>query len=311
MDFSHYMVSKKLSFSPMGKYLVDFARDFPLRMNYYDFTHPHAAIPNYHDHLEIGYICKGSGLFAIGGKSYPVALGDVFVVASGVFHLLEADPPGSLKVVNLYFLPELVYRPGSSETDLEYLLLFLNYQKAFDPRIPVDPPTSRRVLQLLEQIAAELKSRDSSYRIAVKNCLCQILLILNRAVGVEKNSADTPHLRLRDIARLQPVFDFIHENYSRKMALQELSSASNMSETHLCRYFKRVTGQTITEYIKRCRIDRAKELLIEDEKSITWIAYEVGFESHSYFDRIFHEVTRLTPQEFRRKYTPKVSVRGR
>ena len=144
------------------------------------------------------------------------------------------------------------------------------------------------------------------FRIAVKNCLCQILLILNRAVGVEKDSSDTPHLRLRDINRLQPVFDFIHEHYSRKMALQELAAASAMSVTRLCRHFKKVTGQTITEYIKRYRIDRAKELLIEDEKSITWIAYEVGFESHSYFDRTFHEVTRLTPQEFRKKHTPKV-----
>ena len=142
MDFEHYQVSKKLTFSSTGKYLVELARDFPLRMNYYDFAHPHAAIPNYHDHLEIGYILKGSGHFAIGGKSYPVSQGDVFIVASGVFHLLEADPPGSLKVVNLYFLPELVYRPGSSETDLEYLLLFLNYQKALDPRIPLDPAAS-------------------------------------------------------------------------------------------------------------------------------------------------------------------------
>jgi AraC-like DNA-binding protein len=92
------------------------------------------------------------------------------------------------------------------------------------------------------------------------------------------------------------------------MSLQELSSACNMSVTHLCRYFKKVTGQTITEYIKRYRIDRAKELLVEDEKSITWIAYEVGFESHSYFDRIFHDVTKLTPQEFRKKFAPRLSV---
>jgi len=308
MDFDHYRISKKLLFSPAGKYLVDLASDFPLRLNYYDFAHPHAAIPNYHDHLEIAYIYKGQGVFTVGGKPYPAKEGDVFVINSGVFHLLEADPPLNLKVVTLYFLPELVYRPGSGETDLEYLLLFLNYQKAFSPRIPIDPPTSRGILQLLKQIAAELKQRESSFRIAVKNCLCQILLILNRAVRVEKVSGDTPHLRLRDISRLQPVFDFIHEHYSRKMALRELSAASNMSVTHLCRYFKKVTGQTITEYIKRYRIDRAKELLIEDEKSITWIAYEVGFESHSYFDRIFHEVTRLTPQEFRRRHAPKLSV---
>jgi transcriptional regulator GlxA family with amidase domain len=55
-------------------------------------------------------------------------------------------------------------------------------------------------------------------------------------------------------------------------------------------------------------VDRAKELLIEDEKSITYVAFEVGFESHSYFDRIFHEVTHLTPQQFRRKFAPKPAV---
>jgi AraC-like DNA-binding protein len=310
MDFTHYRISKKLLFSPAGKYLVDFAPDFPIRLNYYDFAHPHAAIPNYHDHLEVAYIYKGAGVFTIGGTAYPTREGDVFVINSGVFHLLEAEPPANLKVLSLYFLPELVYRPGAGETDLEYLLLFLNYQKAFSPAVPMDPPTSRRILQLLGQIATELKSGENSYRIAVKNCLCQILLILNRAVGIEKDSSDTPHLRLRDISRLQPLFDFIHDHYSRKMALQELSAASSMSVTHLCRYFKKVTGQTITEYIKRYRVDRAKELLIEDEKSITWIAYEVGFESHSYFDRIFHEVTRLTPQEFRKKYTPRVARRS-
>jgi AraC-like DNA-binding protein len=81
-----------------------------------------------------------------------------------------------------------------------------------------------------------------------------------------------------------------------------------MSVTHLCRYFKRVTGRTITDYVKRYRIDRAKTLLVGDEHSITWIAYEVGFESHSYFDRIFHDVTRMTPQEFRRRYARRVPV---
>ena len=308
MDFAHFRVSKRLIFSRAGKYLVEFAPDFPLRLNFYDFAHPHAGIPNYHDHLEIAYIYKGSGTFAIGGKSYTAAEGDIFLINSGVFHLLEASTPVNLKTVSLYFLPELVYRPGSGETDLEYLLLFLNFQKGFNPKVPADTATSREVLQLLEQIADELKAQDTFHRIAVKNCLCRMLLILNRAVGAQKSSTDAPHLRLRDISRLQPVFDFIHERYSRKMSLQELSSACNMSVTHLCRYFKKVTGQTITEYIKRYRIDRAKELLVEDEKSITWIAYEVGFESHSYFDRIFHDVTKLTPQEFRKKFVPRLSV---
>lgn len=212
--------------------------------------------------------------------------------------------------MTLYFLPELFYRYGSSDTDLEYLLLFLRSQEGFSPRVPLDLPTRRKMLQLLAQVAEELKAQTSSHRIAIKNCLCQILLVLNRAAGLQKLTADPPRLRMRNISRLKPVFDFIHEQYCRKMALPEISAASNMSVSNLRRYFKKVTGQTITEYIKRYRVDRAKELLIEDEKSITWIAYEVGFESHSYFDRIFHEVTHLTPQQFRRKFAPRLPIPG-
>jgi len=311
MDFTPFRISKKLLFSPAGEYLVDFAPDFPFRLNYYDFAHPHAAIPNYHDHLEIAYIYKGSGTFAIGGREYGAEEGDLFLVNNGVFHLLEAKPSRSLKVVTLYFLEDLFCRYGSSETDFEYLLLFHSPAKGLDPKVSLDQPTRRKVFLLLDQIAGELKAEKSYHRIAVKNCLCQILLILNRAAGIERSPADPPKLRMRDISRLKPVFDFIHERYCNKLALKEISAASNMSVSHLCRYFKKVTGQTITEYIKRFRVDRAKELLIEDERSITWIAQEVGFESHSYFDRIFHEVTHVTPQEFRRRFAPKLQIQSR
>ena len=311
MDFTPFRISKKLLFSPAGEYLVDFPPEFPFRLNYYDFAHPHAAIPNYHDHLEIAYIYKGSGTFAIGGSDFPAGEGDIFLINSGVFHLLEGTNNRSLKVVTLYFLEDLFCRFGSSETEFEYLLLFHPPAKSLKPKVSLDQQNKRKVLGLLRQIAEELKAQAAFHRIAVKNCLCQILLILNRAAGVESSQGTAPQLRMRDANRLKPVFDFIHERYCNKFALKEIAAASNMSISHLCRYFKNVTGQTITEYIKRFRVDRAKELLIEDEKSITWIAQEVGFESHSYFDRIFHEITRMTPQEFRRRFAPKAQIQAR
>jgi len=310
MDFTPFRISKKLLFSPAGQYLVDFAPDFPFRLNYYDFAHPHAAIPNYHDHLEIAYIYKGGGTFAIGGREYGAEEGDLFLINNGVFHLLEGKPSRSLKVVTLYFLEDLFCRYGSSGTDFEYLLLFHPPAKGLRPKVSLDQPTRRRVLLILEEIADELKGKQRFHRLAVKNCLCQLLLILNRAAGIERTPTDPPQVRMRDVNRLKPAFDFIHQRYCNKLGLGEISAASNMSVSHLCRYFKKVTGQTITEYIKRFRVDRAKELLIADEKSITWIAQEVGFESHSYFDRIFREVTGITPQEFRRRFAPKSQIQG-
>ena len=311
MDFSPFRISKKLLFSPTGEYLVDFAPDFPFLLNYYDFAHPHAAIPNYHDHLEIAYIYRGQGSFTIGGRDYAADEGDIFLISNGVFHLLEGNTTRSLKVVTLYFLEDLFCPYGSRATDFEYLLLFHPTTRGFEPKVSLDRQARRRVLLLLGQIAEELTAQANYHRIAVKNCLCQVLLILNRSAGVQTVTTDRPQLRMRDATRLKPVFDFIHERYCNKLALSEISAASNMSISHLCRYFKKVTGQTITEYIKRFRVDRAKELLIDDERSITWIAQEVGFESHSYFDRSFHEITNLTPQEFRRRFAPKFAFQAK
>jgi AraC-like DNA-binding protein len=310
MDFSDFMISKKLLFSPAGKYLVDLDADFPLKLNYYDFSRPHAAIPNYHDHLEIAYIYEGEGCFTVGGNEFDARQGDVFVISSGVFHLLEARKVGDLKVVTLYFLPALIYEPGTSDLNLEYLLLFINRQQGMGSRVRLDSAQRGRILQLLDEIAGELRSRGSFYRIAVKNRICELLLLLNRASEVSTDMGGEIHRRLHDVHRLKPAFDFIRERYSEKLPLREIAAASKLSVTHLCRYFKKVTGKTLTEYIKRYRIDRAKELLIEDERSITWIAYEVGFESHSYFDRIFHDVTHFTPQEYRKRFGSKASVPG-
>jgi AraC-like DNA-binding protein len=305
---SRWTVPKRIAFSPSGKYLVEFPPGFPVLLFRYRFNQPHPAIPNYHDFLEVTYIPYGKGSFAIGGKEYSAEAGDVFVINSGVFHLLDSADE-NFGAITLYFTPDVIYQPGTGELDLDYLLLFLNYRQGFVPKIPVNASESAEIVRLLETINGELESERSFQRIAIKNCLCQILLILNRSAEGMTGELGELHLRLRDINRLKPVFEHIQHHYSQKMTLEEIARESGLSTTHLCRYFKKVTGKTITEYIKRFRVDKAKELLIEDERSITWIAFEVGFESHSYFDRIFHEVTRLTPQDFRKKYQPTVAMK--
>ena len=308
MDPSHWTTPKSLAFSPAGKYLMDFPPEFPIKVCFYDFSLPHPAIPNDHDHIEINFIYKGTGSFTIDGRVYSADQGDVFIINSAVFHLLEAADPENFGTLAIYFMPEIIHQPGTGDLDSEFLLLFRNCQQSFNPKVSLSPEGSREVLQLIDRISEELWGQREFYRIAVKNLLCQILLILNRTTKLPYTGTGGLNLRPRDISRLKPLFDCVHGHYSQKLTLRELARVSKMSVTHLCRYFKQVTGKTITEYITRYRIDRAKEMLIEDERSITWIASEVGFESHSYFDRVFHEVTRMTPHDFRKRFAPRVRV---
>ena len=306
LDLSHFLSPKRLSFTSTGQYLIEFPAELPIQVHNYDYSYSHLfpfmSIPNYHDFLEISCIYKGSGVFDVDGRLHPAAQGDFFAINSGVFHYLDAPGAKDLHVLSLYFLPELVYQPGDRDLDLEYLLLFSGSRQRANPKVTPDRSAARTIIMLMKAIADELDTRASYYRLSVKNHLCEILLHLNRAAQVSGAGTEDLGARLKEINRLKKVFDRIHERYADKLALPDLASAANMSVPHLCRYFKKVTGKTITEYVKRFRVDRAKELLMDDEHSISWIASEVGFESHSYFDRIFHEVTRRTPLEFRRRF---------
>ena len=72
-----------------------------------------------------------------------------------------------------------------------------------------------------------------------------------------------------------------------------------MSPNYFCRFFKKVTGLTFTQYLLNIRIDKAKELILKNNMPITDIAFTVGFENLGYFYRSFKKYTKHSPKEYR------------
>jgi AraC-like DNA-binding protein len=280
----------------------------PITLVMYRFDPRYPSVPNYHDHFEITYFLTGQGTYTVGGRVYRCRAGDVFAVRGGVFHVIEPITPPHLSVLALYFAPEAVRAPGTGGLDLEYLSVFPGAPPAVSPKIPLSPAGRQRALDCLSSIARELHERRPFHRIAVKNALCDILLVLNRSTQARAAPDLTPQVTLRDAQRLRPVFDLIRQRLTERIKLRDLARAAAMAPTSFSRYFRRVTGQTVTEYMTRFRVDRAKELLLTTDRAITWIAFEVGFESHSYFDRVFRRIARSTPHDFRKRHGPTVPI---
>lgn len=100
---------------------------------------------------------------------------------------------------------------------------------------------------------------------------------------------------------VENVVRYIEANFAQPLTLDDLAREANFSKYHLCRKFKEITGTGIVDYIQRCRVERAKELLREpDGRYIFNIAQEVGFNDASYFNRIFKKYTGFTPNEFQK-----------
>jgi len=106
---------------------------------------------------------------------------------------------------------------------------------------------------------------------------------------------------------VKQVFAYIHQNYSRALSLKEMAETVGVSKSYLSRIFKIDTGISLWEYLNRFHVQKAKELLLLTNESITEIAADVGNEDVGYFGRIFREVTGFSPRAFRQQAGPRRS----
>jgi AraC-like DNA-binding protein len=143
------------------------------------------------------------------------------------------------------------------------------------------------VLDLITRIHQEMQGQARDYPLAVKTYVSQILLVLSRYYGVLNLDDNSDDAKVADLERLRKVVCFLRNSYHEKLTLGQVAKVACMSSSYFCRFFKRVTGDSLTTYVLRLRIDRSIELLLNTDKSVAEIAYEVGFDSHRYFDRIF------------------------
>src|SRR5216117_4192498 len=92
---------------------------------------------------------------------------------------------------------------------------------------------------------------------------------------------------------------FIHEHADDELSITKVAKFSHNSGNHLSEKFKEVTGINFVGYISRIRVGKARDLLQNSNLRISEIAFAVGFQSLSQFNRVFKKLTRKSPTQFR------------
>lgn len=98
---------------------------------------------------------------------------------------------------------------------------------------------------------------------------------------------------------LQRALDYIENNIKKNISLYDISLEAGFSVPHFYRLFKRLTGDTVGEYILRRRMALAARDLLDSNKTVSCIAFEYGFESHDVFTRAFKRVYGIPPNKYR------------
>lgn len=94
---------------------------------------------------------------------------------------------------------------------------------------------------------------------------------------------------------------FIQEHQSDDLSLNEVAKAVNTSTFYFCKLFKRTTGLNFTEYLSQVRVEKAKSLMPNPGLRISEVAYQVGFQSLTHFNRVFKRITGQSPTGYRSK----------
>jgi len=93
--------------------------------------------------------------------------------------------------------------------------------------------------------------------------------------------------------------EFIDENQGEALSLGQVAKAVNTSVFYFCKMFKKATGLNFTDYVSRTRIEKAKNLLLNPNLRVSEIAFEVGFQSLTHFNRVFKKIVGESPTEYR------------
>ncbi len=100
---------------------------------------------------------------------------------------------------------------------------------------------------------------------------------------------------------------YIHAHLDEALPLGQVARQAGLSESHFCRLFKDSVGLTLTDYVNRCRIDWAKRELLKPEARISEIAFMVGYQSLSQFNRSFARIVGVSPTLHRRTLLERVA----
>ncbi len=249
---------------------------------------------HFHPEYELVYIEGATGTRHVGEHISTYEGSDLVLIGSNIPHLnFDYGIKTSYQKVVAHIKKEFVQEHLQVISELHPLLTLFKKSKhgiAFNGKIKA-------------QVGKKLFQFDKLKPFEQYLQLIEILQILTATNDYEllHEQPFTKKQSEREQGRIRKIYAFVDKNYSRKIELNEMASLSNMTKEAFCRYFKKATNYTFIEFLNRYRISHSKRYLMSG-KSVSEACYCSGFESLSYFNRIFKKITNENPSEFRKKY---------
>lgn len=251
---------------------------------------------HFHDTYELYFLLEGERYYFIEKETYHIKTGDIVLVNRQQVH--KTSQAGSKPHDRILLqLSGRSLEPWMKNMGLNSLeKTFKDYYGV----IRLSGEEWEEMKELLLGMKDELGRRRERYEAMVRLQLAQILLIIYRNRKKAVLGEALPTVQTAKHGKVHEVAEYLTLHCETGESLEQLAKRFYVSKSYLSRIFREVTGFSVNEYRSLARIRRARELLAGSEYSITEISEMLGFESVTYFERVFKKHGGGTPLKYRK-----------
>ena len=260
-----------------------------------------------HNFIEVLYVCEGSLTNIIGGKEVVIEAGELLFLNQFTRH--EILPAGKNDIaINFMILPEffdVAYTmAGSNNILADFLVHVLRQNEEKGEYLHFRVAEVLQIQNLLENMIYSLVTGKGDQNRINQTTMGLIFLYLLDSVQYAEMRVPNQYENMIAMTTL----DYIEQNY-KTATLTELCVKLHLPMHVLSKMIKKNTGFNFKELLQRKRMNKAIELMCETELPISDIIAAVGYETGSYFHRVFREKYHVTPRAFREINRKRETVR--
>jgi AraC family transcriptional regulator len=233
-----------------------------------------------HDHGLCCLVLRGSFTERLGRRSTACGTGSLIYHPADEPHAHDFDSVGG-RVFNVQFGAQWAQR--------------LTDFGVRQPGSPVDLHRSRAAW-LASQLYHEFCTGDTASVLSIEGLALALLGEVTRSATTEEAPGARPHWLRRAV-------EYLHGHYRETISLHDLARRVDIDPSHLARTFRGHFGCTMSEYVRKLRVDHARKELLATSKPLSEIAYAAGFSDQAHFSRVFRQHTGLTPGSYRKVAT--------
>jgi AraC family transcriptional regulator, melibiose operon regulatory protein len=248
---------------------------------------------HWHDEFQFVLVIKGEAVFQINEENIFIQEGEGLFINSGCLHMATDKNDTGCTYICLNASPHFVL---SQELYTNYVDPFIQATNLSYLHLNTDEIWARNILEAILKTHQMIHQKPTYYEIDIN---IQLTVMWKNLI-TNGFPLEYEQLEMLKSHRIKKMLNWIHTHYARKILLDDIARAGQLSRSECCRYFKRMLKKTPLNYVTDYRIQKSLLLLQQPESTVTDVAYQVGFNSTSYFIGQFKKSMNMTPLAYKR-----------